>query len=294
MKTEPWIEDCDPLKPYYGKLSNQEYTNISKIFTLWINHHNHIDPSVIHKNKKLNLLDYSNKYNGKCSQDLYQLLCESLKQTDGYLYWLPINSIKNKNTFSAYSPAMIAKTPIKTRYLDYASRSFLQMQNGGYAIIESNLNFIALVADGYYMQVALDPSFMNDQFQKYLDSWNEIENNLDETTAQWLSQAYYVDMNDVRDGLLLLEMDENSLEKYTYSLKDMKKVVIHALSESVSNYWPELALNWLQKKPEYLDSDVLYWIENLIKDKNKYSQKVRHLAIKIRKDFLEISALKRI
>ncbi|MGQ9372741.1 hypothetical protein ACUM6W_02655 [Acinetobacter tandoii] len=92
-------------------------------------------------------------------------------------------------------------------------------------------------------------------------------------------------MNDVRDGLQLLEMDENSLEKYTYSLKDMKKVVIHALSESVSNYWPELALNWLQKKPEYLDSDVLYWIENLIKDKNKYSQKVRHLAMKIRKDF---------
>ena len=27
-------------------------------------------------------------------------------------------------------------------------------------------------------------------------------------------------MNDVRDGLLLLEMDENSLEKYTYSLED--------------------------------------------------------------------------
>lgn len=101
-------------------------------------------------------------------------------------------------------------------------------------------------------------------------------------------------MNDVRDGLLLLEMDENSLEKYTYSLKDMRKVVIYALSESVSNYWPELALNWLQKKPEYLDSDVLYSIENLIKDKNKYSQKVRHLAMKIRKNFLETSALNRI
>ena len=32
MKTEPWIEDSDPLKPYYGKLSNQEYTDISNIF----------------------------------------------------------------------------------------------------------------------------------------------------------------------------------------------------------------------------------------------------------------------
>ncbi len=99
-------------------------------------------------------------------------------------------------------------------------------------------------------------------------------------------------MNDVRDGLLLLELDENSIEKYTYSLEDIRNVVIYALSESVSNYWPELALNWLQKRPEYIDSDVLYWIEDLIKDKNKYSQKVRHLAIKIRKDFLEIDTLK--
>lgn len=192
MKTEPWIEDSDPLKPYYGKLSNQEYTDISNIFTLWINHNNYINPSVISKNKKLNLLDYSNKYKEKCNQDLYDLLCESLKQTDGYLYWLPINNTKNENIFAAYSPAMIAKTPIETKYLDYASRSFLKMQNGGYAIIESNLNFIALVVDGYYMQVALHSNFMNEQFQEYLDSWNEIEKKLDETTAQCLSQAYFI------------------------------------------------------------------------------------------------------
>lgn len=95
-------------------------------------------------------------------------------------------------------------------------------------------------------------------------------------------------MNDLRDGLLLLEMDENSLQKCTYSLKDMKKVIVFALSESVSNYWPELALNWLQKKPEYIDSDVLDLIETLIENKTKYSQKVRHLAIKIRNDFLKM------
>jgi len=121
MKNEPWIEDCDPLKPYYGKLSNQEYTYISKIFILWINHHNYINPEVISKNKKVNLLDYSNKYNEKCSQNLYEVLCETLKHTDGYLYWLPINNAKNDNIFAAYSPAMIAKTPIETKYLDYAS-----------------------------------------------------------------------------------------------------------------------------------------------------------------------------
>lgn len=41
-------------------------------------------------------------------------------------------------------------------------------------------------------------------------------------------------MNDVREGLLLLEMDENGLEKCTYSLEDIKNVVIYALSESAS------------------------------------------------------------
>jgi hypothetical protein len=94
-------------------------------------------------------------------------------------------------------------------------------------------------------------------------------------------------MNDVRDGLLLLEMDENSLENYTYSLKDMRKVIIHALSESASNYWPELALNWLQKRPEYLDQDVLYLIENISKNKKQYSQRTRHLALMISNNFLK-------
>ena len=94
-------------------------------------------------------------------------------------------------------------------------------------------------------------------------------------------------MNDVRDGLLLLEMDENSLEKYTYSLEDIRNVVIYALSESVSNYWPDLALNWLQKRPEYLDQDILYLIENIAKNKKQYSQKTRHLALMISNRFLK-------
>lgn len=94
-------------------------------------------------------------------------------------------------------------------------------------------------------------------------------------------------MNDLRDGLLLLELDENRLKEYTYTLNDMKNVLLFALSESVSNYWPELALNWLQKRPEYLDQDVLYLIENIAKNKKQYSQKTRHLALMISNDFLK-------
>ncbi|MNR93246.1 hypothetical protein D3C71_1508390 [compost metagenome] len=94
-------------------------------------------------------------------------------------------------------------------------------------------------------------------------------------------------MKDLRGGLLLLEMDENRLKEYTYTLNDMKNVLLFALSESVSNYWPELALNWLQKRPEYLDQDVLYLIENIAKNKKQYSQKTRHLALMISNDFLK-------
>lgn len=70
-------------------------------------------------------------------------------------------------------------------------------------------------------------------------------------------------------------------------LNDMKKVLLFALSESVSNYWPELALNWLQKRPEYLDQDVLYLIENISKNKKQYSQRTRHLALLISNNFLK-------
>lgn len=94
-------------------------------------------------------------------------------------------------------------------------------------------------------------------------------------------------MKDLRDGLLLLEMDENRLKEYTYTLNDMKKVILFALSESVSNYWPELALNWLQKRPEYLDQDVLYLIENISKNKKQYSQRTRYLALMISNNFLK-------
>jgi hypothetical protein len=94
-------------------------------------------------------------------------------------------------------------------------------------------------------------------------------------------------MKDLREGLLLLEMDENRLKEYTYTLNDMKKVLLFTLSESVSNYWPELALNWLQKRPEYLDQDVLYLIENISKNKKQYSQRTRHLALMISNNFLK-------
>ena len=94
-------------------------------------------------------------------------------------------------------------------------------------------------------------------------------------------------MKDLRGGLLLLEMDENRLKEYTYTLNDMKKVLLFALSESVSNYWPDLALNWLQKRPEYLDQDILYLIENIAKNKKQYSQKTRQQALMISNNFLK-------
>lgn len=43
------------------------------------------------------------------------------------------------------------------------------------------------------MQVALRSNYLNEQFQEYLDNWNEIEKNLDEITAQCLLEAYSIE-----------------------------------------------------------------------------------------------------
>lgn len=94
-------------------------------------------------------------------------------------------------------------------------------------------------------------------------------------------------MNDLRDGLLLLEMDENSLQKYILIERYEESNRFCALSEAYQ-LLARISFKLAQKKPEYIDSDVLDLIETLIENKTKYSQKVRHLAIKIRNDFLKM------
>lgn len=39
------------------------------------------------------------------------------------------------------------------------------------------------------LSVILHSSFMSQKFQKYLNNWNEVEENLDKITAQYLLKA---------------------------------------------------------------------------------------------------------
>lgn len=73
------------------------------------------------------------------------------------------------------------------------SRNLYVIRKYKYWIAIAVLSFIDLVVDGYYMQVALRSNYMNEQFQEYLDNWNEIEKNLDEITAQCLLEAYSIE-----------------------------------------------------------------------------------------------------
>ncbi|MCH7307499.1 hypothetical protein MMO38_04965 [Acinetobacter sp. NIPH 1852] len=55
---------------------------------------------------------------------------------------------------------------------------------------------------------------------------------------------------DVRQGLLQLEQQECNHNFDELNTENKVKVLQYALSESVSAYWPNLALNWIEKNPK--------------------------------------------
>ncbi|MDR7016948.1 hypothetical protein [Acinetobacter sp. 3657] len=57
---------------------------------------------------------------------------------------------------------------------------------------------------------------------------------------------------DVRQELLLLGQQECNHNFDELNTENKVKVLQYALSESISAYWPNLALNWIEKNPESL------------------------------------------
>lgn len=57
---------------------------------------------------------------------------------------------------------------------------------------------------------------------------------------------------DVRHGLLLLEQQECNQSFNELNAENKVKVLQYALGETVSVYWPNLALNWIENNPESL------------------------------------------
>lgn len=85
-------------------------------------------------------------------------------------------------------------------------------------------------------------------------------------------------MEDIRNGLLVLEkLDKNEVGTKALSNEDMYQILIFAFSESVSEYWPNLALKVLESNNNYLIDNVRIALEDAINSKWS-TQNFRHRA----------------
>lgn len=91
-------------------------------------------------------------------------------------------------------------------------------------------------------------------------------------------------MEDVRTGLLFLE----KIDKYEacvtdFTDEDIKQILIFAFQESVSEYWPNLALKVLENHKNYMNEQVITALEDASRSKWA-SQNFRHRVKKLLKN----------
>ncbi|WP_336042261.1 hypothetical protein [Acinetobacter dispersus] len=87
------------------------------------------------------------------------------------------------------------------------------------------------------------------------------------------------DFIDVRKGLLLLEQQDQNENFDILDIENKLNILNYALSESVSIYWPNLALNWIERNPNILND---YLRESLLVSIDKPWAK-QHFKNKIRR-----------
>ncbi|EHU2952006.1 hypothetical protein B9X71_17310 [Acinetobacter baumannii] len=90
-------------------------------------------------------------------------------------------------------------------------------------------------------------------------------------------------MQDIREGLLILESNEVENIEKLYTFDEIREILTFALSNNVSEYWTILALNFLRKKPEYISDEIILMIKVIIDTPKRYMQKTRHEGLKILK-----------
>jgi hypothetical protein len=112
---------------------------------------------------------------------LFIKIMPNIVDPNDYLLWMPLSDeINDQDLFFKYDPPMIAKTHPESNIFDAVSRSFMQMQSGGYIVMDSLGRFIELVIDGYYMLTFIRKDFMNNNLLKYLDNWRCVDDHLDD------------------------------------------------------------------------------------------------------------------
>ncbi|PNK59556.1 hypothetical protein [Psychrobacter sp. FDAARGOS_221] len=188
--TKPWCDVEDPLKKYYNLLNDQDLKKVVDITT-----RQNLKLPCFQKElieNALLLIDFSDYHNAFSQFQLFSDLIKQFRSQGSYLLWMPLNN-DDLNNFSKFNPLMIAKTPFEVGFLTKASESMMQMLTGGFMVIDSKNQFISMIIDGYYMlSIVYDISLAN-IFQKYIDNWRVVRENLDETTATTLltCQAEY-------------------------------------------------------------------------------------------------------
>lgn len=178
MKNKPWIENTDPFKESYGVLDNNELIDFLSLFHEWNKKEFVLGTDISKVKTGIQLLDFFDYSNGTSHISLFESLCLIMGGEGERLYWIPLCSDEDI-IFQDFSPPMIAKTLIQKEALDNASRSFMQMLNGGYMFFDSNCRFVGIVIDGYYMYVFMNKVFMSDVLTQYIKNWDKVDEFLD-------------------------------------------------------------------------------------------------------------------
>ena len=75
--------------------------------------------------------------------------------------------------------------------------------------------------------------------------------------------------DDIRKGLLILEIGYDKLCQADVSAKILvsfpeDEVLLFALNDSISSYWPQLALNWIESKNKEITPDLKEALDNVL------------------------------
>ncbi|KAA8734855.1 FAD-binding oxidoreductase [Acinetobacter qingfengensis] len=178
MKNKPWI-DGDPLRDYYGLLTKYDLDWFLNFFNQWNTNNTLSDLNILEIKDGIKLLDFSENYNDFCQFTLYEKLCYFMGNNEQYIYWIPISNNEDR-VFEDYEPLMIAKIPFRVEDMNSVRRSFMQMQNGGYMMLDSKSRFVSIIVDGYYMLVFLSKKYMNEDLLPYIENWKLVDDNLDD------------------------------------------------------------------------------------------------------------------
>ncbi|WP_432480656.1 hypothetical protein [Moraxella sp. ZY200743] len=171
----PWINHDDPLRDCYGTI------NIATI-------HNIVDAFPKFHQKEQLLKDFTGyyyfvdfcQYNQYPNFDLLHLLFNSIHHKNE-LFCYPWDYYDSKKIIFEYDPPMMIKTYFDISVLKHISSSFIQMQNGSYALMDKCKNFYSVIFDGYYAIFLIKKTLISNP-EHFDKNWHLAENNLDKIT----------------------------------------------------------------------------------------------------------------